>query len=103
MMEDAQNIIKIVDEINEMFFDKIQNLNEIHQISFTTQGYYQIIQFCDHVLWTSEEDPREFFELINDYEDLKTFIIKEFNSFINDLQNLYKITIPANGFEIYDI
>ncbi len=90
-MSESPKIIKIIEEINEMFFSKIEHLDTMHQLSFVTDGYYQLIEFCDHVLWQSDEDPREFSEEKNEYEDLKTFIINEFNNFILELNEFYII------------
>jgi hypothetical protein len=55
---------------------------------FCTNGYSNYIKFEDHILWSDDDDDREFIDDIDDYEDLTEFIIKKYNNYIHTLNSL---------------
>ena len=89
-----EGIEKIIYELNNQIDDynsgelKIRNGFElIDNFSYETMGYYSCIKFGDVILWDSENEPREYNEDNNEYEDLLTFIKKEFNKYLDTINH----------------
>ena len=57
-------------------------------LEFSTDGYASIIEFMGHVLWSTENDEREYIEETDDYEPLAPFVRHKFNELIANLSTL---------------
>jgi len=92
-MRNIGDIDNILNDLNEeidnysagMFRIKA-DFEMMSRFTYETAGYYCWIKFGDEILWDSENEPREFFEETNEYEDLKTFIKKQFNAYVNTVK-----------------
>lgn len=92
-MRSIDNIDDILCELNEEIDNYSAGLTHIRadfemmsRFTYESAGYYCWIKFGDEILWDSENEPREWIEEKNDYEDLKTFIKKEYNRYVNTLK-----------------
>jgi hypothetical protein len=85
------DIRQIVQELNEELYDDFSE--ETYLFSYTTIGYIGTISFSGITLWHSEDDEREFFEDVNDYEPMKAFLRRECNMLID---RLYGLKTPEN-------
>lgn len=85
-MKEEVNLEEVVRALNTELFETDGEENT--QFEFTTTGFAQIITFGEMVVWSSEDDNREFFEDLNEYEPMETFIRKEFNKRIDHLATL---------------
>jgi len=99
-----QNLKKMVGELNQSLFEIDDEYESCNSFVYSTCGDCESILFGDTLLWNSEDDYREFNEETNEYEDLKEFVIKEFNKYIDKLQNLSipKIIWNAEGYKEHD-
>ena len=60
--------------------------DEQHQaFGYSSDGCSEIIEFAGIRLWHSDDDPRDFIEDANDYEDLYEFIRKTYNEKLKEL------------------
>jgi len=57
-------------------------------LQFSTDGYASVIEFMGYVLWSTEDDEREYIEDKDDYEPLAPFVRRKFNELINNLSTL---------------
>lgn len=69
------NLINIVGKLNSRLYDNHGNTEHFYSLSST--GYCNLILFGDVVLWSSENEMREFNEDTGEYEDLEKFVKKE--------------------------
>jgi len=81
--------LEIINELNEELCEKVNN--EIERLSsrdfnYSTNGYIDIINFGEIMIWNSEMDEREWIEDKNDYEPFKPFIKRMYNEEIEKLQ-----------------
>jgi hypothetical protein len=63
-------------------------------LSFSTDGYASVIEFMGHVLWSTENDEREYIEETDDYEPLAPFVRRKFNELI---ANFVSLTLTNQG------
>lgn len=83
--------IELVDELNEQIADNKYLENLGMTFSLTTNGYCQVIEFGNFVLYNSEADSLvKFDDESNKYIDmpLKEFIINSFNRLKEELYNI---------------
>jgi len=80
------DFVEIVNELNQEIYEKHGDIEDCFY--YSSDGYCDVFGFGDKMLWNSENDDREFNEELNDYEPFKPFIIKEFNSWIDNLSSL---------------
>lgn len=92
-MRNIDNIENILCELNEEIDNYSAGLSHIRAdfemmtcFTYETAGNYSLIKFGEEILWDSENEPREWIEDDNDYEDLKTFIKREYNRYVNTLK-----------------
>ena len=83
--------LEIINELNEELCEKVNN--EIERLvgrdfNYSTNGYIDIINFGEIMIWNSEMDEREWIEDKNDYEPFKPFINRRHNEEIEKLQLL---------------
>ena len=86
--KDQIKFIEVANDLNQEMYEK--HGEQENQFFYSTNGYIDLFGFGDIVLWNSEDDERKFIEGKDRYEDFKPFIIKKFNSFI---ENLHKIKL----------
>jgi hypothetical protein len=75
--------IELANELNQEMYEKHGDI--VDRFYFMTDGYCDVFGFGDKILWHSEDDDRKFIEELDDYEPFKPFILKKFNSWINEL------------------
>jgi len=83
----VKNIIEIVSELNDHLHKK--NVCPEYAFAYITDGYHEYVTFADVYLWSSEEDNRIYDEENDEYESLKTTLMREYNKYIDKL-NVYK-------------
>lgn len=90
-----------IDEYNA----KASGYSDYYNSHFTyvSAGYYESINFGEEILWDSENEPREYDEDTNTYENLENFIKKEFNKFVNKLKKLRFNDIPTPKLDNFDV
>lgn len=88
MSKKKENYLNIVQELNQLIFDQSEKLAEVYCFIYHTNGYLHSITFNEEIIWNSENDEREYIELIDEYEDLLPFIKRQFANMINDLNKL---------------
>jgi hypothetical protein len=76
-------IIDIIEKLNEQLEDKGEIYRRFHYKSY---GYFHYIYFGDELLWDNDE--REFIGITTIKEDLETYIKKQFNKYVNELNKL---------------
>lgn len=74
------DIENAVNKIQQDIFDSTGGV-EYYNISLSSNGYYCVVEFCDIVLWSSEDDDREYlspnFSMREDIEDYLRRTLKE--------------------------
>lgn len=81
MNKEIQEIIGTIEDLNQIIFDSTFfeiAINDGLFFTYTTDGIDHIIKFNEAVIWHSEDDNRFFNEEINEYENLKTFLVRVF-------------------------
>ena len=82
--------LDVVRNINEDIQACVEDGNEFYiDLSYSSDGYHEIISYMDQLIWSSENDDREFNEDKNEYESLELLIrkkINEINKMIGDLR-----------------
>ena len=82
--------LEAVNDLNQELYEKFgDDYHYERQFNYTTNGYCDIINFGEIMIWNSEMDEREWIEEKNDYEPFKPFIRRMYNQEIEKLQ-LYK-------------
>lgn len=101
----AEKIEDIVFELNDKIADhneKSKDMEISSTFTFETNGYYSVIAFGEEIMWDSDNEPREWIEETNEYEDLQTYVQKRFNQYVNTLKK-FRFNAPVNenldGFE----
>ena len=64
--------LEAVDDLNQELYEKVGEIGA--EFSYTTNGYCDIINFGEIMIWNSEMDEREWIEEKDDYEPLKPFL-----------------------------
>jgi len=75
--------LEIVAELNWSILE--DELKE-NTLEFCSNGFCCLIKFLDNIIWSSENEEREFLEDKDDYEPLKEYVIKKYNEMIDLLQ-----------------
>ena len=84
MKESLQNVYDIVEKLNQWIYEKYDD--PYNQFGVCSNGYMIAVEFNRECIWDSENDEREFYEDINEYEDLETHIKLEFNKYIDTIK-----------------
>lgn len=88
-MEEEINFLEIVKNLNERIEEKFDFKNFYFYFNYSTDGYHHSIMFNDNlVLWSFENDSREYFEETDSYEDLEEYVWKEFVKYVQELNKL---------------
>lgn len=96
MVNDILNIIGVVEDINEKIINSFPDsegggndeLGFYPSISLTIVRDFIILKFEDTIIWSNEEDTREFNEETNEYEPLEPFLIKEINKILDTYKQI---------------
>jgi hypothetical protein len=105
----SNEIEKILIKLN----NKLQDYNDsksskefefMSHFTYVTNYYYEVIMFGDEILWSSEDDLREYVDEDGmEQEDLGLFVEKAFNKYVNSLKKL-RFDTPVDekvgGFEV---
>lgn len=83
--EEQLKFIEIASELNEEIWEKWGEPEDT--FSYSTDGYNDLFSFGNRILWSSENDDREFIEKINDYEPFKEYIKGVFNSWASSISS----------------
>jgi hypothetical protein len=78
------NYLEIINELNQELYEKVGEIGR--DFSYSTNGYVDIVNFGEIMIWNSEMDEREWIEDKNDYEPFKPFIKRMYNQEIEKLQ-----------------
>ncbi len=83
--------INTVELLNNMLYMAEESPVEVFRL--TTDGYYSFIVFGERTLWSSEDDERKYTVDKNgddteELETLYTFLKREFNEYIDNLNKL---------------
>jgi len=89
MEEDLNTIDRIVCSIQEDIYESSGEV-EYFNISLHTNGFVQMITFCDIVLWSSEDDERRYYEEETTMEFLESFLRRKLRE---ELKKLSRIRI----------
>ncbi len=66
------NYLEIINELNQELYEKVGEIGR--DFSYSTNGYVDIVNFGEIMIWNSEMDEREWIEEKNDYEPMKPFL-----------------------------
>lgn len=80
----------VVYNINEELFEMSEDfcVENGTGLCFTTDGFASVIEFMGHVLWSTEDDDRDYIEETDDFEPLAPFVRRKFNELIDNLSAL---------------
>ena len=76
------DFIKLIAELNEF------NDSDEYFFSYHTNGFVDIINFNETMIWNSEWDEREYIEEKDEYEPLLPYIKKSFNRYLDEISLL---------------
>ena len=79
-----EEVIKVVAELNDKI-DYVEDVSEMIYWCAQTDGNYTNVKYLGCVLWSSENDDREFFDDKDDWEPLETFLIRAQNTLIDNI------------------
>lgn len=80
------NYIEIVRDLNMELFEIHGNTE--NPFSYSSNGFIDVISFNGLVLWSSEEEPRKWITKANDYEPLKVYIRRAYNSLLDEISKM---------------
>ena len=84
---EPNEIVKIVSSLYGELWDNLKSPDDFVKAPFiyTTNGFVDIIKVADVHLWNSDDEPRLWDEEKGEYEDLETFLKKEYSMFVKGL------------------
>lgn len=87
--EELNEILETVDNLNEYLTENLVYMG--FTFSYETNGWWHGIKFMDYVLWSSENETREWVDAENKYEPLYPIILTEFQKIATMFGNLERI------------
>ena len=80
-------IVEIVHALNCELWDNLKSPDDFvkAEFAYTTNGFVDIIKVADTCIWNGDDDTRYFNDETEEYEDLETFLKKEYNKLIKEL------------------
>lgn len=80
-------IIDVVHALNYELWDNLKSIDDFVKVEFNylTNGYVDVVKVADIHIWNSDDDPRKQDEETEEYEDLETFLKKEYNKLLKEL------------------
>lgn len=88
MSESIEEINKIVEKLNYPIGQVFEKEDFIPSFFSFSNGDQVLIQFEEIVLWSSMDDSREFDKELNKYEDLESYVKKQFNNLVTNLNKI---------------
>jgi hypothetical protein len=87
-MSKEQNVdyVEVVSTLNVELYERHKEVESYFE--YRTTGFADLILFDEFLLWSSENDIREFDEDKNDYEPFMPFIKKQFNQIADKMQKI---------------
>ena len=84
---EPNEIVKIVSSLNGELWDNLKSPDDFVKAPFiyTTNGFVDIIKVADVHLWDNDNEPRLLDGEKGEYEDLETFLKKEYSMFVKGL------------------
>ena len=84
---EPNEIVEIVSHLNYELWGNLKSPDDFVKAPFiyTTDGSIDIIKVADVCLWSSDNEPRLRDEEKCEYEDLETFLKKEYSMFVKGL------------------
>ena len=80
-----EQALKLVEELNNEVSDR-QGLEYYLPFEFKSLGWQNAaIYFMGVILWTEDDDEREYIENTDEQEDLRTYIIRQSEIILKDL------------------
>lgn len=76
--------LEIINELNQELYEKVGEIGRY--FSYSTNGYMDIINFGEIMIWNSEMSERKWDEKKREYEPFKPFIKRMYNQEIEKLQ-----------------
>lgn len=80
-------IVEIVQELEHEVWEKTEGV-EYFNFEVITNGTTLVISFIGIILWSSEEDDREYYEERDSYEPMEPFLRRRLNEELNKLRVL---------------
>jgi hypothetical protein len=81
--------LDVVRNINDDIQACVEDSNDFYiDLSYSSNSYNKIITYMDQVIWSSENDDREFDESKNEYKPLEPLIRKKINEINKMFSNL---------------
>ena len=86
--------LEAVNDLNQEIYERFgDDYHYERQFNYTTDGFVDIVNFGEIMIWNSELDEREWIEEKNDYEPLKPFLkrmlLQEIDKLI-EVKNTFK-------------
>ena len=75
----------LVQELNQEIHESEQytdQYSEFTLLEYRTNGYVELILFFGEQIWSSDDDDREYYEEIDEYESLDTYLRRKVNEVI---------------------
>lgn len=67
--------LDVVEKLNIELFEK--GYEDGFLFDYLSDGFVEVIEFCQNRIWDSDSDEREWLELYEDYETLEGFVRKK--------------------------
>jgi len=85
-------IEELIDELNDNIPPVIYEDADCGPMcfGFAYNGIAVAVTFMEITLWDSENDGREFNEDLDDYEPLKDYVLRQFNTYVKNLNIFYQ-------------
>ncbi len=85
----SQNIVDIIGNLNQELYEQLEGWVDITYITYSTDGYIDIIKFFDYTIWNSDDDCRDYInEETGEKENLEIYLRREINRFIDNLKEI---------------
>jgi len=85
-----QNMADLVEDINFKMYEIFGEDSYLYELSIETNSTSSIIKYLGFVIWSSEDDEREYLEDKDEYEDLEIFLHKQIKM-VNEKITLIKL------------
>lgn len=87
-MSKTKEIISIIEELNDQIFATVPDWMGGMEFEFFTNGYGEIIKVLGIVVWSSEDDDREWLDDTGEKEDITGYLIRRFNAIAHQVSEL---------------
>jgi len=87
MMIEIDKLCEVVEKINNEIYDLGLELNSPY-MELHFNGWAEIIKFLGEVIWSSEDEGREYFYSIDNYEPIEGYLRREVNKLLIELKDI---------------